>query len=70
MQSTMTAQLVCDALTMALVRRGFPKGVIVHSDRGSQHCSKAYRKLIHNYPDIRGESVFTFDQNMHKYSYP
>ena len=46
MQSRITAQLVCDALTMALLRRGFPKGVIVHSDRGSQYCSKAYRKVI------------------------
>lgn len=49
MQSTMTAQLVCDALIMALFRRGFPKGVIVHSDRGAQYCSKVYRKLIRNH---------------------
>ena len=38
--------LVCDALMMALWRRGFPKGVIVHSDRGSQYASKKYRKLL------------------------
>lgn len=31
--------LVCDALIMALWRRGFPKGVRVHSDRGNQYCS-------------------------------
>ena len=37
---------MCDALTMALFRRGFPKGVIIHSDRGSQYCSKAYQRLI------------------------
>ena len=49
MQSRMTAQLVCDALMMALFRRGFPNGVIVHSDRGSQYCSRAYRKLIRNH---------------------
>lgn len=42
----MTADLVCDALKMALFRRGFPTNVIVHSDRGSQYCSKAYRGLI------------------------
>jgi len=46
MSPRMTADLVCDALTMALFRRGFPKGVIVHSDRGSQYCSGAYRTLI------------------------
>ena len=42
----MTAALVCDALQMALWRRRMPKGVIVHSDRGSQYCSAAYQKLF------------------------
>jgi len=37
---------VCDALKMALFRRGFPEGIIVHSDRGSQYCSNDYRDLI------------------------
>jgi putative transposase len=46
MSPRMTAALVCDALTMALWRRGFPKGVIVHTDRGSQYCSKAYQELL------------------------
>ncbi len=46
MGKRMTQQLMCDALTMALFRRGFPKGVIIHSDRGSQYCSEAYQKLI------------------------
>lgn len=46
MSTRMTASLVCDALNMALWRRGFPEGVIVHSDRGSQYCSKAYREII------------------------
>jgi len=31
----MTATLVCDALIMALWRHKMPRGVIVHSDRGS-----------------------------------
>ena len=31
---------------MALWRRGFPKNVIVHSDRGSQYCSKKYQQLL------------------------
>lgn len=42
----MTAQLVCDALEMALNRRGKPTGVIVHTDRGSQYCSAAYQALL------------------------
>lgn len=46
MSHRMTAELTCDALKMALFRRDFPKGVIVHSDRGSQYCSKDYRALI------------------------
>jgi putative transposase len=46
LQKRMTQQLVCDALTMGLFRRGFPKGVIIHSDRGSQYCSKRYQKLL------------------------
>lgn len=46
MSSRMKASLVCDALSMALFRRGFPKGVVTHSDRGSQYCSDDYRQLI------------------------
>jgi putative transposase len=42
----MTATLVCNALLMALWRHCMPKGVIVHSDRGSQYCSAAYQKLF------------------------
>jgi transposase InsO family protein len=42
----MTADLAGNALTMALWRRKMPKGVIVHSDRGSQYCSREYQALI------------------------
>jgi putative transposase len=34
LQATMTKQLVCDALMMALWRRGFPRDILFHSDRG------------------------------------
>ena len=27
-------------------RRHFPKGTIIHSDRGSQYCAKRYQRLI------------------------
>lgn len=46
MSERMTARLVCDALTMALFRRKQPKGVIVHTDRGSQYCSHDYQTLL------------------------
>ncbi|WP_156482474.1 IS3 family transposase [Wohlfahrtiimonas chitiniclastica] len=42
----MTSQLVCDALNMAIRNQKPSKGLIVHSDRGSQYCSKAYRSII------------------------
>ncbi len=43
MSSRMKAQLVCDALTMAIWQRQPCAGLIHHSDRGSQHASKAIR---------------------------
>ncbi len=46
MSERMTTSLVSDALTMALWRRQLPKGVVVHSDRGSQYCSHDYQKLL------------------------
>ena len=46
MGSRMTAQLVSDALQMAIWQRRPNGGLIVHSDRGSQYASKAYRRLL------------------------
>jgi len=46
MDSRMKAELVCSALNMALFRRNFPSGVIVHSDKGSQYCSEMFQKVI------------------------
>jgi transposase InsO family protein len=46
MSDRMTATLVCDALRMALFHRQRPRGVIVHSDRGSQYCSREHRALL------------------------
>ena len=42
----MTADLVCKALNMAIKNKRPSKGLIVHSDRGSQYCSHAYHKII------------------------
>ena len=46
MGSRMKARLVTDALRMALWQRHPEAGLIVHSDRGSQYASKAYRRLL------------------------
>jgi len=46
MGSRMTAQLVCDALKMAIWQRRPTAGLIVHSDRGSQYASNLYRRLL------------------------
>lgn len=46
MSSRMKAQLVCDALTMAIWQRRPQAGLIHHSDRGSQYASKAFRRLL------------------------
>jgi putative transposase len=46
MSERMTSKLVIDALQMALWRRKMPRGVIVHSDRGSQYCSHDYQALL------------------------
>jgi len=46
MQATMTAQLVTDALVMAIWRRGKPEAVLHHSDRGSQYTSEPFQRLL------------------------
>lgn len=49
MNKRMKADLVCNALKMAMFRRGMPEGVIVHADKGSQYCSDKFQKLIKDY---------------------
>ncbi len=43
-KSTMTADLVTDALKMALARRQTEAGLIFHSDRGSQYTAEKFRQ--------------------------
>jgi len=42
----MPAQLVVDALHMAICTRQPPPGLIVHSDRGSQYASHLHQALL------------------------
>ena len=46
MHATMTAQLVTDALTMAVWRRGPVDALLHHSDRGSQYTSESFQRLL------------------------
>ena len=56
MGSRMKAQLVCDALMMAIWLRRPAAGLVVHSDRGTQYASKAYRRLLKAHGFIGGMS--------------
>lgn len=46
MSATMTAELVTDALIMAEWRRGRPRELLHHSDRGSQYTSEQCQRLL------------------------
>jgi putative transposase len=46
MSTSMTAQLVTDALLMAIWRRGKRDALLLHSDQGSQYTSEQFRKLM------------------------
>jgi putative transposase len=46
MKAEMTAQLVADALMMAIWRRGKPDALLHHSDQGSQYASEQFQQLM------------------------
>jgi len=46
MSASMTAQLVTDALIMAIWRRGKPDALLHHSDQGSQYASEQFQRLL------------------------
>ncbi len=46
MSNRMNRTLVCQSLFRAVALKRPPKGLINHSDRGSQYCSLDYQKLI------------------------
>ena len=45
MKAEMTAQLVTDALVVAIRRRGKPDALLHHPDQGSQYASEQFRRL-------------------------
>ena len=46
MSKRMTKELAVDAMKMAINLREDFEGVIMHTDRGSQYCSKVFQKLL------------------------
>jgi len=55
-------QLVISTFQTAVSKRGYPKGVMFHSDRGAQYTSKEFRKIIDN-----AEYVQSFSAKGHPY---
>ena len=43
---TMTSEIAIKSVKNALINQGFPKGVLVHSDRGSQYTSRAFMEFL------------------------
>ena len=56
MGTSMTATLVKDAMLMALWRRKPGKGLIWHTDRGSQYCSKSHRSILKDHGILQSVS--------------
>jgi putative transposase len=53
LNNRMTKDLVIGALQKAMKARCYPKGVIVHSDRGSQYASNEYKAVLASH-NLRG----------------
>lgn len=56
MSNNMKADLVNNALLMAIWQRKPPKGLIWHTDRGSQYCSDSHTKLTKRHSIIQSMS--------------
>lgn len=56
LDKTMTKELVCSALRQAYFRRRPGTGLLFHSDRGSQYCSREFRKQLKEYRMLQSQS--------------
>jgi putative transposase len=61
--SSMTAELVIEALKKAIIRDHLPAGLIVHSDRGGQYVDAELRKLLkqHGFEQSMTRADETYD---------
>jgi transposase InsO family protein len=57
MDDTMKTSLVNDALIMAIKRRNPKRGLIWHTDRGSQYASDSHKKLLKKFGIIQSMSA-------------
>jgi len=55
-------QLTLDTFRMAYLKRDYPKGVMFHSDRGSQYTAKDFRKELDN-----ADFVHSFSAKAHPF---
>jgi putative transposase len=56
MNTSLKTSLVNDALTMAIWSRKPSKGLIWHSDRGSQYCAKSHRMILQDHGILQSMS--------------
>lgn len=56
LDKTMTRELVLSALRQAYFRRKPGTGLVFHSDRGSQYCSKEFRQQLREYRMVQSQS--------------
>ena len=56
MSQRMGSDIVVQALFMALLRTGNPKGVLFHSDRSVQYASKKFRRILRRYEFVQSMS--------------
>jgi len=56
MDDTLKVSLVNDALNMALIGRNPPKGLIWHTDRGSQYASYSHKDLLEQHGIVQSMS--------------
>ncbi len=61
--SSMTAELVIEALKKAIIREHLPAGLIVHSDRGGQYVDAELRNLLkqHGFEQSMTRADETYD---------
>lgn len=56
MKNRLKEDLITDAFQMALRSRNPAPGMIVHSDRGSQYCSRVFKELLKNHGCLQSMS--------------
>jgi transposase InsO family protein len=56
MDTSMKASLVNNAITIAIWQRRPARGLIWHSDRGSQYCAKSHREILKDHGIVQSMS--------------